>query len=234
MPTSDAYDFIAATRIRGTHADSVLRRVDRAVGAFVDAGTAVFLLAQVAIVLVNIANRFVGRRVRILEVASDLFLWLTMFGAVGALRRGGHVRVTAIVARLPEGLRRRCETIAALFVFLFAALLLLPADRNVIDRWFVVTPLGVHDSLRVGALLIGFVLMTLVAALQLAERAELGDLLVAVNVVSLVGACLFLSKPFLVGLGSGSLVLFFFGLLGVCVAIGVPIAFCFEIGRAHV
>ena len=34
------------------------------------------------------------------ELASTLFLWLAMLGAVIALRRGEHMRMTAIVARL--------------------------------------------------------------------------------------------------------------------------------------
>ncbi|HTV72250.1 MAG TPA: TRAP transporter large permease subunit [Candidatus Acidoferrales bacterium] len=229
MPTSDAYELVSATRIRGTQADSVLRRIDRAVGLFVDAGTAVLLWAQVAIVLATIANRFIGRHARIEEAASDLFLWLVMFGAAAALRRGAHLRVTAVVARLPDRLRRRCETTASLLIFLFAVLLLLPADRSIVDRWSIVTPLGLHDSLRVGALLIGFALMTIVAALQLAERADVSDLLVAVNVVSLCGALLFLAKGALLALGFGSLSVFFIGLLGVCIAIGVPIAYCLGI-----
>jgi tripartite ATP-independent transporter DctM subunit len=211
------------------HADSVLRRIDRAVGSFVDAGTAVLLWAQVAIALATCVNRFVGRRARIADAASDLFLWLVMFGSVAALRRGAHVRVTAILTRLPERLQKRCETTAALLVFLFAALLLLPADRSMAGGWPVLSPLGVHGSLRAGALFFGFALMTLVAALQLAERAELGDLLVSINVVSLAGAGLFLAKPFLVGLGAANVALFFFVLLGVCVAIGAPVAFCFGI-----
>jgi tripartite ATP-independent transporter DctM subunit len=229
MPTSDAYELVTATRIRGTHADSVLRRIDRVVGSFVDAGTAALLWAEVAIALATCANRFVGRRARIADVASDLFLWLVMFGSVAALRRGGHLRVSAILTRLPERLQRRCETTAALLVFLFASLLLLPADRSFVGAWLVPSPLGVHDSLRAGALLAGFALMTLVAALQLAERAELGDLLVAINVVSLAGAGLFLAKPFLVGVGPANFVLFFILLLGTCVAMGAPIAFCFGI-----
>jgi tripartite ATP-independent transporter DctM subunit len=229
MPASDAYDLVTATRLRGTHADSVLRRIDRVVGSFVDAGTAVLLWVQVAIALAICVNRFAGRRARIADVASDLFLWLVMFGAVAALRRGGHVRVTAILTRLPERFQRRCETTAALLVFLFAALLLLPANRSLASAWLVFSPLGVHDSLRSAALLAGFALMTLVAALQLAERAELGDLLVAVNVVCVTGAGLFLAKPFLVTLGPGNFALFFVVLLGACIAIGAPVAFCFGI-----
>ena len=36
------------------------------------------------------------------ELASILFLWLTMLGAVLALHRGTHMRLTAFTARLPR------------------------------------------------------------------------------------------------------------------------------------
>ena len=45
------------------------------------------------------------------ELASILFLWLAMLGAVIALRRGEHMRLTAIVQRAPPG--ARVKTVAA-------------------------------------------------------------------------------------------------------------------------
>ncbi|HEY0798909.1 MAG TPA: TRAP transporter large permease subunit, partial [Candidatus Baltobacteraceae bacterium] len=179
-----------------------------------------------AIVLASIVNRVVGPPMRLDAFASDLFLWLTMFSVAAALRRGAHLRVTAIVSRLPEGLQRQCEATAAVAVFLFAALMLLPADRNMIAHFGALAPQGVQESLRFAALYVGFALMALVAALQIAQRIDVGDLLVGVNAVCLTGAALFIGKPLLLSLGNAGLV-FFALLLGMGVALGVPVAFCF-------
>ena len=40
------------------------------------------------------------------ELAEMLFLWLVSLGAVIALRRGEHMRMTVVVSRLPPGLQR--------------------------------------------------------------------------------------------------------------------------------
>ena len=43
------------------------------------------------------------------ELASILFLWLAMLGAVVALRRGEHMRMTALVSAWRDALARRCS-----------------------------------------------------------------------------------------------------------------------------
>ena len=55
------------------------------------------------------------------ELASILFLWLATLGAVIALRRGEHLRLTFIAMRLPGRWRDRLETFTLTLTTLFAA-----------------------------------------------------------------------------------------------------------------
>jgi TRAP-type C4-dicarboxylate transport system permease small subunit len=46
------------------------------------------------------------------ELASILFLWLSMLGAVVALRRGEHMRMTGLVTRVGPQARLLLEALA--------------------------------------------------------------------------------------------------------------------------
>ena len=67
------------------------------------------------------------------ELASILFLWLAMLGAVIALRRGEHMRLTTLVKLLPRPGENTLELGAQLLVAAFVLEILLPAYEYVGD-----------------------------------------------------------------------------------------------------
>ena len=162
------------------------------------------------------------------ELASLLFLWLAMLGAVIALRRGEHMRLTAIASRMAPARRAFLETLAAMIIAVFLLLILAPAYLHVEDEALITTPaLNLPNSLRVLALEVGAVLMMAIAIARLAETASLRHLVLAGAIVAGIAIVLMLLRPVLLTLGNFNLLIFFVVLVAACVAIGVPIAFSF-------
>ena len=162
------------------------------------------------------------------ELASLLFLWLAMLGAVIALRRGEHMRLTAIASRMAPARREFLETLAAMIIAVFLLLILAPAYQHVEDEALITRPaLNLPNSLRVLALEVGAVLMMAIAIARLAETASLRHLVLAGAIVAGIAIVLMLLRPVLLTLGNFNLLIFFVVLVAACVAIGVPIAFSF-------
>ncbi len=117
-----------------------------------------------------------------------------------------------------------------LVVALFAIALLSPAWSYAKNQWAILTPaLQVHDSFRAAAMFVGFVLMTIIAFTRLVERMSLREVTSTVALFAATGALFWWMHPFFVALGNGSLAFFFIGVVGLCVFLGVPIAFSFGI-----
>ncbi len=164
------------------------------------------------------------------ELASVLFLWLAMLGAVIALRRGEHMRLTTFVNLLRPQWRAWVDTVSALIVIVFVLLILSPSWEYIENQWLITTPaLELHDSVRVAAIGVGAVLMMLFALLRLAERATARQVASAIVVLGVVIAGMWLLRPVFVTLGNVNLIIFFVVLVALCVVMGVPIAFAFGI-----
>ena len=164
------------------------------------------------------------------ELASLLFLWLAMLGAVIALRRGEHMRLTTFVNLLRPQWRAWVDTVAALIVIVFVLLILGPSWEYIKDQHLITTPaLELHDSVRVAAIGVGAVLMMLIALLRLTERSTGRQIATAITVVALTIAGMWLLKPMFATLGNINLIIFFVVLVAICVVMGVPIAFAFGI-----
>src|SRR5512136_190358 len=68
----------------------------------VEIPAALLVVAEIVILFAGVVARY-GLRSPLIwsdELASILFLWLAMLGSVVALRRGEHMRMTAIVGKL--------------------------------------------------------------------------------------------------------------------------------------
>ena len=81
---------------------------DRWLGAAVETVAAGLVLVEIVILFAGVIARYVFHRPLVWsdELASILFLWLSMLGAVVALRRGEHMRMTALVSHVaPEHAR---------------------------------------------------------------------------------------------------------------------------------
>ena len=89
-------------------------KLDSVVGSAVELAAAALLLIEVFILGAGVAARYVFRTPLVWsdELASILFLWLSMLGAVIALRRGEHMRMTGIVTRVGPQLQAFLEALA--------------------------------------------------------------------------------------------------------------------------
>ena len=120
----------------------------------VEIPTALLVLVEICVLLAGVVSRFVFHNPFVWsdELASILFLWLAMFGAVVALQRGQHMRLTAIVGRLPGAWQQqRAEMLAVAVPALFLLLLLGPATEYAQDQWYIETPaLEWSDMVRAG------------------------------------------------------------------------------------
>jgi tripartite ATP-independent transporter DctM subunit len=164
------------------------------------------------------------------ELATLLFLWLTMLGAVIALRRNEHMRLAFLVVLAPPRWRGWLQTLAVMIVAVFLIALIGPAQSYVRAQWFIITPaLEIHDSFRVAAIWVGATLMLVIAAARLLERSTPVQVLLAAATIVAVAGALWLGRPALHSLGNGNLLIFFVGLVAVCVALGVPIGFAFGV-----
>jgi tripartite ATP-independent transporter DctM subunit len=87
--------------------------------------------------------------------------------------------------------------------------------------------LEIPDALRVAAVVVGLGLMLMQSLLQLSRAARGADLTWALGCLLVLGAALHGASPFLMNFGHGNLLLFFVLMVGVCVVMGLPIAFAF-------
>ena len=70
-----------------------------------------------------------------------------MLGAVIALRRGEHMRLTAIVGGLSPAGRARDRALAIAAAVAFLLLMLAPPSDYAGDEWIIATPaLGIHNT----------------------------------------------------------------------------------------
>ena len=162
------------------------------------------------------------------ELASILFLWLAMLGAVIALRRDEPMRLTTFIGLMSPCLRAWVEALG--IVVLFALMMVMPAHEHFVDPWVVMSPaFDWHDGMRVGAIGVGVVLMRVIALARLAERVSRRAAVSCVVLIAALCIALWFMKPLFATLGNLNLLIFFVVLVGVCVVLGLPIAFAFGI-----
>ncbi|PST24204.1 hypothetical protein C7U60_09835 [Mesorhizobium plurifarium] len=198
----------------------------------VEALSAVLLLAIIAMLLSGVVFRYGLSRpiVWIDEAASIAFLWLAMFGSAIAIDRCEHLRLTILLNALGERTRQFTETLGMVVIMAFL-LALLPAAYTYAAGEMDITSsaLNIPAGYRAAAIAVGMVLMLLLAAGQLLRTAKPFDVAVAVAFVLAVALALWLLSPVLVSFGNGNILIFLVGGAAVCLAMGVPIAFCFGI-----
>ena len=206
------------------------RGIDRVLAWITEIPAAILVVAEIVILFSGVVSRYVFNRPLTWsdELASILFLWLAMFGAVIALRRGEHMRLTTFVGMLRPAWRSWVETVSALIVIMYVLLILLPSYEYITGQWLISTPaLELHDTYRVAAIGVGVVLMMVIALVRLAERSPPAQVVSAIVALAVVVAALWLLRPVFATLGNYNLVVFFVGLVALCVVMGVPIAFAF-------
>ena len=193
---------------------------------------AALVLVETCILFAGVVSRYVFNSPIIWtdELATFLFLWLAMFGAVVAVRHDGHMRLTTFVSWCGPQWRNWLGTVAELVVIVFVLEIIVPINAYLkVQASTELITLHISDWYRVLALQVGVGLISVVALLRLLETTSLRGLVSAVAVVGAIAGGLWVAQPLLVTMGFGSLILFFVVLVVVCVGIGVPIAFTFGI-----
>jgi TRAP-type transport system small permease protein len=146
---------------------AVLRLAERAIAS-------TLLFATVALVVLASATRYMGAPVIwALEIVHVLFVWLCVLAADLTLQRAGHFSVDMIANLLPARARQVLEA----FNVLLAAALLAGLAWYGFQFAYITSgrPLpmtGVTSALATAALPVGFVLMLITLAEQLAARLQ--------------------------------------------------------------
>lgn len=209
----------------------LLDRVEAGLACLIEVPAAVAVVAEVVILLVGVAARFVFNHPLAWtdELASLVFLWLANFGAAVALRHGTHMRMTTLVSRFSPRAQAIAETLAVAAPCLMLLLMVRPMAEYAQGEWIVQTPaLGWPNTLRAAAMPVGAALMIAICLVRLARHGVRELVVVAAGLGALAAACAF-GADALLSIGNWNLVVFFALLLGAGVLLGVPIAFCFAL-----
>jgi tripartite ATP-independent transporter DctM subunit len=209
----------------------VLPVLTRSLALAVEVPTIIALVAEVVVLFCGVMARYAFHRPLIWsdELASIIFLWLAMFGAAIAVQRGGHMRLSYLMDRLPPAGRAIAEVLQLGVPLLLAALLFSASLDYADDQSFIETPaLGWSGLVRAAAMPTGLGIVGLSAALELLRHRP-RDLAAGAAVLGAVAVVLWLAAPLLHGIGNWNLMVFFVLLLGAGVLSGLPIAFCFAL-----
>ena len=203
---------------------------DTVLGRLIEVPAALLVVAEVIVLLAGVTSRYVLHNPLVWsdELASMLFLWLAMLGAVVALRHGEHMRMTAFISKTSSGKRAFLDVLAIVAALTFLVLIAAPSYEFASGEAAITTPaLDISNAWRAAALPIGCVLMIITALLRLAKVASFRLVAIAVALVAVIAGGLLALQPTLHGLGNVNLLLFFVVMVGALVFAGVPIAFSF-------
>ena len=218
----------AAVQGDGEYA-SALVRVDRALAPVVEHVAAAIVVVEISTLFAGMVARYIFHTPLVWsdELASILFLWLATLGSVIALRRGAHMRMTAMVGLTTPRARAYFDAFASAATLVFVLAVWYPALEYALDERQITTPaLEISNAWRASALPVGAGLMVL-AALARLVRSRLISALTAVSINAAVIGALFALSSSLKTLGKINLLVFFVGIVAAAVFAGVPIAFSF-------
>ncbi|MBT9430256.1 MULTISPECIES: TRAP transporter small permease [Symbiopectobacterium] len=139
-------------------------------GRGIEALAGLLVLAEIIVLLSGVISRYVFHAPLVWsdEVATIGFVWLTMLGAVIALRRGQHMRITALVSHLSEDKRAFVEALAMGVSLAFLILIFEPAWEYALEELIVVTPaLEISVFWRAASIPVGITLMLITMLLRL-------------------------------------------------------------------
>ncbi len=191
---------------------------------------AALVVVEVGILFAGVVARYAFDRpqVWVEELAAILFLWLVSLGAVIALRRGEHMRMTVIVGRLGPRAGRLVACLSAFLVVGVTLGLILPGWSYASQQAAILTPvMQLPGSWEIAGQLVALLLLLYVALRQLLGGANWVELAAVAAGVLAVCAALWSLQDVFDDIGNASLLVFFIGIAGFCIFLGVPIAFSF-------
>jgi tripartite ATP-independent transporter DctM subunit len=201
-------------------------------GQAVEIAAGVLVVVETFVLLMGVVSRFVFDAPLTWsdELASILFLWLAMLGAVLAYLRLEHMRMGALVDGSAR-LKQRADALGLAASLVFLGLVASPALDYALGEIDITTPaLEISNVWRVTALPVGIALMLVFGLLRCLRFIRLTDIVLAFGIVAAVTAALLFAGPLLAAMGNYKLVVFFVLLVGGAVLSGIPIAFAFGLG----
>jgi len=218
------YDDDATARL------AITRAVEGWLGTFVELAAGALVVAEIVILFSGVIARYVFNHPLVWsdELASIVFLWQAMLGAVIALRRDEHMRMTALVGALPPRAQAGLDAFATCAALTFLALIAWPAFDYAIEELDITTPaLEITNAWRAAALPCGTVLMALFALFRLFTAERLASVLLPAAAALILVVVFWMLGPTFRQLGNLNLIIFFVGVVAAAVFAGVPIAFAF-------
>ncbi len=214
----------------GRSPHSFVRAIESSLGSFVEVVVAGLVAAEILILFSGVISRYAFDRPLVWsdELASTLFLWLAMLGAVIAFRRDEHMRMTACVGMLPQPVRAMLDTFATGAALAFLLLIAWPTYQYAVYQLPITTSaLEITDTWRAAAMPAGIGLMIVFAVLRLSRAGASLSLLLSLCAVAVLVALFWALGPMFLRLGNLNLLIFFVGVVAAAVFAGVPIAFAF-------
>jgi tripartite ATP-independent transporter DctM subunit len=205
-------------------------RADRFLALVTEVPAALLVLLEILVLFSGVVSRYAFHQPLTWsdELASMLFLWLAMLGAVIALRRSAHMRMTALVDLASPETRAFLDLLGVVAAGSFLLLIGHQSFEFASEEVIVTTPsMQISNAWRAAALPCGIALMAVAALLKLAEVTDWKRLAAAVALVVALSATLYAMSPLLQDLGNLNLLIFFVVIVGALVLAGVPIAFAF-------
>jgi tripartite ATP-independent transporter DctM subunit len=202
--------------------------------SFAEHAGAILLIAEILLLSAAVFCRYVLSAPLIWsdELAEIVIIWQAMLGAVVAFHRKQHLSLMVLVRHVQPRTREFLETLCTVLAVLVCAPLAWYALLHARADFGLVTPaLEVSPAWRTGALVVGLALIALLGCGYLASRlrANMG-VWTSLGIVLAAVLALYLLRSQFTGLGSANLLIHFVGLGGLCMLIGLPIAFSFGIG----
>jgi len=212
-----------------------LRGLDRLIDAICEIAAAALVLIEIGILFAGVVFRYAldSPLVWTGELAEVLFLWLVSLGAVIALRRSEHMRMTVVVGRLAPHVRGVLGRISGLVVAVFTVVLIVPGITYMQQQAAITMPtLQIPGSWEIAGELVALGILLLTAVRQLFEGATWRELAITLGIGVVIGVGLWLLEPVFLAIGNADLVIFFVVIVGACIVSGIPIAFTFGIATA--
>ncbi|CAO3439212.1 TRAP transporter large permease [Azospirillum doebereinerae] len=212
-----------------------LLRLESLLGTGTEVLAGALLLVETAILFAGVLARYFAQSpiIWVDEVASSLFIWLAMLGAVIALRRTEHMRLTTVVGAMNRVWQARCEAVSLLLALALVLFMIGPSLEYTIEQIAIVRPVTeMSDAYRTAAIPVGLGLMCLFLVRMIATTLPWQRAAVVVACGLALAGVAWLGRDALTGLGNWNLVLFFVLMIGVMIMIGVPIAFAFGLATS--
>src|SRR5262249_47087037 len=186
-------DTVSEGLAAATPAPGLLHALDRGFSRVVEFSAAALVIAETVLLGSNTVARYVFNYPFAWadELAQLLFIWLAVLGAAVALRRGEHMRLTALVRHLSPSRRAFVDGVAMMLTAAVLLAMILPAYHHFDNLAVGSSPvMEISEGWRGAAVLVGCVLMLITALQNLARECDWREALLALVNVGAASAVL--------------------------------------------